>query len=229
MKALLWKDYRLNRMILILGAVLIAGPYVVVILQQWCRPRHTWSPLVWADLLGAACQVSLGLSLVTVAILGCNAFAGERADRSAEFLAYLPPSRRAILMSKAVLSLVAIAAIWGINLAVARGVIPALLGDGSPPFNAMPLSKALAVSAAVGTIMFGMGWGASAFLESTAIAAGVAFFAPAAVAMAFIGSQHWFGWPTQEEFGHCYSVVCVAMGTVGFGVGTVHYLRRVEP
>ena len=54
MKALLWKDYRLNRMILILGAAFIVGPYLIVILQQWLRPQRTWSPMVGADLLGAA-------------------------------------------------------------------------------------------------------------------------------------------------------------------------------
>ncbi len=48
---------------------------------------------------------------------GANAIARERADRSAEFLAYLPISRVRILASKAALPLAVVSVVWAAALA----------------------------------------------------------------------------------------------------------------
>lgn len=226
MKALLWKDYRINRLILFLGAAFIVGPYAVVLLTLWLDPQRASSAMAWADLLIGACQVSLALSLVTAATLGGNAFAGERADRSAEFLAYLPPSRLKILLSKAALSLSAMAGIWVLHLIVMLVLVPSFLGDRSLRWDPTSATETLA---ALSAVLFGIGWGASSFLESTSNAASIAFGAPVAVGAVFMGSSNWFDWPANEDFGHYFTIACFTMGIIGFVLGTLHYLRRVEP
>ena len=53
-----------------------------------------------------------------LALLGGNSIAGERVDRSAEFLAYLPVSRGRILASKLLVALAAVPLIWLPNLVI---------------------------------------------------------------------------------------------------------------
>src|SRR3990172_6074308 len=77
MKSLLWKDYRINRLLLIFGFVVSVGPWVIAIARNllvewrggeaWWAPG--WVPGFWEDVSG----ISLGLSLFTFALLGGNA------------------------------------------------------------------------------------------------------------------------------------------------------------
>ena len=86
MKWLLWREYRLNRWILITGAVLLLLPYLItLIVLCWPNAISTGANHI-VDSLIVAAFYSLGISQLTVALLGGNAIAGERADRSAEFL-----------------------------------------------------------------------------------------------------------------------------------------------
>ena len=88
MKMLLWKDYRLNRILLIAGVLLLLGPYLICVL--WAGTSHEVpagafrDPGFWAGFLLMCCIPSLLGSQLTVALLAANAVACERADRSAE-------------------------------------------------------------------------------------------------------------------------------------------------
>ena len=48
----------------------------------------------WGDMLVAYGSVALYMTFIVTALLGGHAIACERADRSAHFLAYLPPTKR---------------------------------------------------------------------------------------------------------------------------------------
>ncbi len=85
MKSLLWREYRRNRLLMLSGAVLVALPYLIAFAVNDFYVMANWS---------------LGLSNMMAALLGGNAIAGETADRSAEFLAYLPVSRLQRFFSK---------------------------------------------------------------------------------------------------------------------------------
>ena len=100
MKWLLWREYRLTRLIRIVGAVLMVLPYVgalvLLVAASWASEPPAIggpSPSRAVVLFGGGALYSILLSLLTLTFLGGNAFAGERADRSAEYLAYLPLSR----------------------------------------------------------------------------------------------------------------------------------------
>jgi hypothetical protein len=75
MKPLLWKDYRINRLLLIFGLVVCVGPWIIAIarnlLIEWRGGEAWWAPEFWVFVYG----ISLTLSLFTFAMLGGNAIA----------------------------------------------------------------------------------------------------------------------------------------------------------
>jgi ABC-type transport system involved in multi-copper enzyme maturation permease subunit len=116
MSWLLWREYRLNRVILAAGAVGLLTPYVIALLVVGIASMIGERP---RDAFEIACIWSIVLSLATVAMLAGNAIAGERADRSAEFIAYLPLQRRRTLASKWLLFLITLAVVIGFNTLLA--------------------------------------------------------------------------------------------------------------
>ena len=127
MKWLIWKEYRVQRLVLIVGAVLLVLPYAMVLgLFRFAPVRGSLAD--WCMGLLVAAAYSVGISQLTMALLGGNAIAGERADRSAEFVAYLPLTRARILAAKLTVVLLGVAAIWVPNLLI-LGFTSAGLGD----------------------------------------------------------------------------------------------------
>jgi ABC-type transport system involved in multi-copper enzyme maturation permease subunit len=227
MRALLWKDYQINRPVLLMGLGLLVAPYLPVV--AWQLYQHTQELPVtgnWASALFQASVFSLACSQLTLAMLGGNTIACERADRSAEFLAYLPPSRARILASKAVLALTVGLIVWGTNLLVSEVVAPALAGD-----RARSVTGGLSrpVLLAIGVLAFGVAWLGSSFFDSptyaTALSLGVCF----AVGMLLSTTANLLGWPAPGKMGDMVQVVSLALGGVCFAAGSWYYVRRVEP
>jgi ABC-type transport system involved in multi-copper enzyme maturation permease subunit len=226
MTALLWKDYRLNRGVLLLGITLLLGPYVaafaIALHGHWpsLPPAEEWSVL-----LLTASLFSLVLSQLTLVTLAGNSIASERADRSAEFLTYLPPSRLQILASKVLLALLAAAVIWAVNLFVAEFVVPAL---GTSPVHSADNLAPRSMLAAAAVMLFGAGWLGSAVLDSPAIATSLGIGATLAVPFLLVTMLGLFGSPP-DDLKHWSIITCLTLGTLGFVGGSVYYLRRVEP
>src|SRR3954451_22247010 len=171
MRALLWKDYRLNRGVLVLGIALLLGPYAAVFAIALYTHWPALPPAAeCSTLLGTASVTSLVLSELTLVTLAGNSIASERADRSAEFLAYLPPSRLQILASKFLLALLAAAVIWAVNLFVGEMIVPAL---GTPRANPADQFAPRPMLAASAVMLFGAGWLGSALLDSPATATSI--------------------------------------------------------
>ena len=172
MIALLWKDVRVNRLILILGAVLLVGPIAawafVNVYGHW---RYDAFMKPWPELLIHGGLISLSLSLLTVTLLAGNAVAGERADRSAEFLAYLPPTRAAVITSKIMLALGTSLILCLASLAALYIIAPAL-GEVPPDALLARADAAVSLSAAA-VALFGGAWLASCCLSSPTIATGL--------------------------------------------------------
>lgn len=228
MKTLLWKDYRVNRQVLIVGLVLLIAPHLLSIgimlrdtgLHNAARgnpqPRILWSP---ACLWGASCSVML--SLLTVALLGGNVIAGERVDRSAEFLAYLPPSRRAIIASKALLTALACLAMWGLNL-------PIMLVASPDGVTMATLEKLAAPLAGTTLLLLGVSWMCSSFLSRPAIAACIGIAATVSVAATTARMATVWQLDKQQAI-RGYAWIALILGLLCFAVGTLYYIRRVEP
>ena len=227
MTALLWKDYRLSRGVLLLGAALFVGPYA----QGCLAALHAhWPGLPpagdWPALLLTASSVSLAMSPLTLLILAANSIACERADRSAEFLAYLPPSRLEILVSKALLVLLAATLVWAVNLLVANALVPAL---GPVPANTVAHLASWDLLAASAVMAFGAGWLGSALCDSPALATclgiGLSLAVPPMIKLVEV-----LPWSADDNVRHwAFFTGLLTLGVAFFVSGSVHYLRRVEP
>ena len=114
MKWLIWKDYRVNRLAFITALALMVAPHALAAILVWRGVPMTCP----AECFMGSSFYSLGLLQLAFALLGGNSIAGERIDRSAEFLAYLPVSRGRILASKLLVALAAVPLVWLPNLVV---------------------------------------------------------------------------------------------------------------
>jgi ABC-type transport system involved in multi-copper enzyme maturation permease subunit len=103
--------------------------------------------------------VSIFFACCAAGLFSGNAIACERADRSAHFLAYLPPTKKQILASKLVVAGGATAAVWGWALLSIFVIAPAFRStvdvDGPQLWD----------FAAMSGLIFGVGWVLSALLE----------------------------------------------------------------
>lgn len=246
MKWLLWKDYRHNRLIVFAGLALLLGPYLiglgVICGGRWVKTgMHDgqtvyWTP-PWVDIIARSSIVSLGISQLTIALVGGNAISGERVDRSAEFLYSLPITRRRLLASKLVFALLVTAVIWLVNIAVLWclvGLLP-LPDDRYEDFLA-DLARITPYIAITGLVFFCVAWFLSSFVTSPAFDVCGGLITPFLVitSIALIDS-------TLANSGlreHClsefavelwYWAICLSLALVCFAAGTWHYLRRVEP
>jgi hypothetical protein len=226
MKALLWKDYRINRMILVMGLALFVGPYVVLFAASWREHWPTLPPVShWPYGLLPASLVSVGLSLLTLVTLAGNSIASERADRSAEFLAYLPPARARILASKLILALAPVGVVWAVNLILAWFLIPAV---GPAPGGVGEVRETVVGIAAAAVLLFGAAFLGSAILDSPAMATSLGIGAALCVIFTFAMIGAMAGW-SPEQLKVRANITAVSLGMICFIMAVAHYLRRVEP
>jgi len=224
MKWLIWREYRLNRLILIVGLVLLLLPYVIALLVLWWAER---APDVMGVLFTAALY-SLGLSQLTVALLGGNAIAGERADRSAQFVAYLPLSRTRRLASKLILAAAAVAVLWVVNLPLPLMVLR-VIPELEPRVYGLILGV-LGYGALTGLTLFSGAWLVSSLQSSPTFAVCAGLVTPFFILMGLHMTD-----PTGDTWDHFrfvgigYAVICPIVAIACFSIGTWHFLRRVEP
>jgi ABC-type transport system involved in multi-copper enzyme maturation permease subunit len=227
MKALIWKDFHINMFVLAYGVVILLAPlaaFTAVNLYAGLRyERLVWS---WSELLIMNACFGMALQLLTAAMLGGCAVAAERADRSAEFLAYLPPSRWAIITSKAVLAVGAGTLIWLVELALAHWFAPFF----GPTVEDIAIfrEQMTVVLTPTAVLLFGAAWCASTVSPSHAIATGVGIAAPIALLAVLLGVEYFFN-PRAFDLGSWYRPLCVVLGIAAFIAGIVYYVRRVEP
>ena len=230
MKWLLWREFRLNRLILITGAVLLLLPYLVVIIVLWWPKAPTARALNITQVFGVAAIQSLVLSQLTVVLLGGNAMAGERADRSAQFMAYLPLPRTRRLGAKLILAFTATALIWGTNLLVLWiivSTVPGIRSDFSSSDNPLEVIYYVAIT---GLVFYGVSWLISSFESSPTFAVGGGLITPMLVFMGLKAAAWAMGLRSIDPFvGIQYATICPILAVVCFSIGIWYYLNRVEP
>lgn len=234
MRELLRKDWRVYRVAVVGGAVLAACPYAVLLSMQALYPPGGGNTRqTYADALARAALGGTVLTLLMTAVFGGMAFAAERRERSAEFVALLPVRRGPIVLSKllvAALYLVLMAAVHACLGLVAVG----LQGDAEfgPHVRAYAASSAVTV-ASTAVLCFGFAWMLSVYLQSPAIAAtiaiGVAFVLSAVISGLFEPSERLGPRSVFDAEWMTSTVVSLAVGGLAFIVSSAHYVRRVTP
>lgn len=231
MNWLLWREYRLNRLILITGAVLLLLPYLILGFEVLFEGADS------SGEFRGAFALNVMFSWLTVSMLAGNAIAGERADRSAEFISYLPLPRWRMLVSKLVLVSIAFAVFWGANL------LGALIFVGpvelvSARFQGVPLfASFFAVNFFV---IYGVGWLISS-LQSSPVFASVAGFAAGifvigcawgVVGMSMEEPSEYVPHPVESLIADALvwnAMIGLPVAIVCFCIGTCYYLRSSEP
>lgn len=240
MRKLLRKDWRVNRPAVLGAVVLAACPYAYMFLVRALFPPDP-TIAAWQVIQGwqGAAVAGLGLTLVMGAVFGGLAFAAERRDRPAEFLAMLPVSRRRIALSKLLVVFACTAVPAGIHVAVAVALIrrESEFRRISLEYMTESFIESLVVWACVFILLFGLAWMLSLNLKSPAIAATVA--AGVGVMLLFVTSTWaheavregaWLGWRIPSDITeHAVAGMSLGVGAIVFLLSTVHYLRRVEP
>ena len=232
MKWLFWKDFRHNLPIVIFGLILLLLPHLFALWGMYLQ-ANSGSKLPWQDNFVMSNLWAFILSQLTVAVASGNAIAGERADRSAEFLGSLPIARRKILASKLLFALAIIAAIW-----VTTGLIVWSLRLEPTAKNVygqsdLALLCSFAAVAISGAAIFGPAWLLSSLVSSPTIAVCGGLATPLVVwlGIMFVHNLCHPNWNdvSESSLGLSYAGVCLALGIAGFVAGTWCYLRRVEP
>ncbi len=224
-KALLWKEYRQNRKILAGAAVFVALPYLILCIVSILYGGR------WESFLAGAGMWGVVLSVMMAAFIAGNAIAGERADRSAEFAAYLPIDRRRDMLSKAIVASGAAAGLLLFNLAVVYNEISRDWTHRTLPEDAFVIAI---IAPAVSVLLFGVAWLLSSLWNSPPLAA-VAGIASAVILWAAVASvSERMGLKTPGPDGFLvwciwYPSLCASIGVTAFIAGVVYYLRRVEP
>ncbi len=231
LKALFWKDVRMNRLPLVAAWALLLVPYFIPgAMLVMNAPIWEDGPAesAWAALLGTGSFFSLMCSQASIAMLGGNLIAVERGDRSAEFLAYLPPSRGQILLSKASLLIGAQIVIIGLNGLVVM-IALWLAGNSETPFIFTGDFVDRSRLVMVGVAAAGCGWLASSMLQSSGPPVALAFLSPMIIFGCLNLVKYLSGWPAYDSFPDVYFATCGMVGPATFVAGCLYYLRRVEP
>ena len=233
MNWLIWKEYRQNRLILIVGAVLLILPHVVALILTWrgVGPDIAYEVHRMPKNLLVAGFYSLIISQLTLALLGGHAIASERADRSAEFLAYLPLSRAKHLAGKTILSLAVFVLIWIPNLLILRLAVSGFTKPIAPQEYAGGW-LALGIIAVTGLVFFAVGWLLSSILESPTFAICGGLITPLLIMTGIMTGAWLFMVPepiVESLATPLYAGIGLVLAPVCFVVGTIYYLQRVEP
>lgn len=228
LKALVWKDFRINRLPLLITVFTLLAPYVVVGVAVINMPlwQEATAASAWAVLLGTSCHFSVMCCQPAFAILSGHIVAVERGDRSAEFLAYLPPSRGLVLFSKAILLGGAFFLVWGVNLTV-HGLAWWLSPDSDAARELTSHLASLPRFAGIGLFAAGAGWLASVHLENSGPAVALGLAAPAVLFGILLSLNSSLNIPDQLQFAAVYFALCPILGGLGFAIGTICYLKRI--
>jgi ABC-type transport system involved in multi-copper enzyme maturation permease subunit len=221
MKALLWKDFRVNLPIMLAAVFIWAAAHAVAATSLLIYAEQDQR---WGEAMFHVTAASLIFSQLLIGALGANAMATERGDRSAEFMFYLPATRREILASKFFVALAVALAIWLWHVFVMEIICPALSAGAMP--SRTPSIFAIVSS---GISLFGTAWFASSFMKSTAYALLVGLVPFAAVGALFTNNVVARGWPPEGTREGWYVGIHLTMGILAFAAGTWYYVRRVEP
>lgn len=233
---LMRKDWRLNRAAVVGLLVMNAMAYGLGI-GTYLWDRYTFVPtashyLGGPGLMGNSppsldhyLQPAIGFGLIFAAlasaVFGGIAFALERRERSADFLAMLPVRRNRIIASKLVVAISIMAA------ALVSQVVIFVLNDfqrqwetGSSRFEAIFHFAASEIT------LFGIAWLLSTFMESAAIAASVAIGLAAGLTLVLAICWQTPGKGAGPEIAMC--ITC-ALGIFFVTIGSVYYRNRVAP
>lgn len=225
MNQLLFKDIHIFRFAFWAGA----ASWVIGVIWIWFQ--NILSPTAWQAMGFVETQlgfITLFLAGIVAAITGACCFANERYDRSADFLAMLPVSRKTIIYSKLLIAIPYVLLLATISIY--------LIWDGSTraqlysPYSVSFLSNLpiLVVFASFCILNLGVGFLLSSHLSNAAYAAigTILFWGILSMVLGYILARAKLDDHASEAI---YSYVPIAIGFASLLAGWQIYERRVAP
>lgn len=231
---LVWREWRRSRTILFVALGIIVALLLLVFSQPQTPPEAAGGKISVVDRMAVvgyfATWIAVHVSVFLLPMIAANSLAGERADRSAEFIAPLPVSRSVRLVAKVVLLAAVAIALWAPVLLVAP-----LLGN-SQLVKADDYRSGLGLLGMVATFTLlatALAWLLAAWVESPVIAALGAIAIPVAVPwvmfslqVPFLAPASFFSfWIDSEGIPQTLTLL---VATAFFAAGSGLYVRRLE-
>jgi len=174
--------------------------------------------------IDAASRFAALFAELVAAAFGGMAIAGERADRTADFIALLPVTRIQVALSKWLVSLLMLGICLGFHLLIA--VSNTVYGFRVNPSQLLVAYEILTC----GTFcLFGVAWLFSAFTKSGPISASLSYAVVLATTMLTFTVVHGHNGVSDKESAIAIAMVTTMIGVAGIFVGTIYYLRRIAP
>ena len=230
---LVWREWRRSRTMFFVALGIIVALLLLVFSQP--QPRETAGGEI--RVVGSmavvgyfASWIAVHVSVFLLPMIAANSLAGERTDRSAEFIAALPVSRAVRLMAKVVLLAAVAIALWAPMLVVASLLRGSQLVKADDYLSGLELLGRIATFAILTTAL---AWLLAGWIESPVIAAVMAIAIPVAVPWAmfslhapFLAPASFFGlWIDSEGIPQPLTFLVAA---AFFTAGSALYLRRLE-
>jgi len=235
MMALLIKDWRLSApatVFWVLVFVFIPSACLGVEYFGWDSPLPM-PPENLANAMVIGAFAALGTSMLVVPAFGAIAFARERRDRSADFLASMPVGRGQVVLSKAI-TLGALNALPWVGTVLLFGVIWMIWGFStwSNWQDAQDWRGVMRTIAIIQFALVGYSWLLSTLLRSEVLAASMTILTAVVATIAFgfyyerLASRALGG---EAAALHTGAIGCLCVGALGIIGGTAIALRRVSP
>lgn len=228
MKALLWREYRQHRMIIFACAGVVLMPYLLWLVAAVLLDPYEYAARTdWLHDLAASSVGALLLCAVSAAIIAGNLVAGERADRSSQFVGYLPINRASAMLVKLAVGMAVIAVLWLANYLVLR-IANAYLGTSDMGVREMVDAAGALLCALI--MALGVAWCLTTLLRSPALCAGGAILAALLlfVSLLIIGGRINPN-DTGRILATWFAPLSTTIGLGSFLIGVAVYLRRIEP
>lgn len=224
---LIWKDFRNQRPVLLLGVFFLLGPYIgFLIMFGWINPAAPEQKELLAYLSVAVCMSAV-LSQITMLVMGASIIGSERQDRGMEFLLTLPPTRAKILMGKLIFCSIVAAVIWGTFLLGSEVLVRLFVPDLSEPTRQTGLGAAM-----VGVVFFGVAWLTSVYAKGVVFPILAALSVTVSILFAVLKYSYIQEWGFDDYNKYFGAMLYSAYGTIGLAslvVGWIVFNRRFEP
>ena len=220
MIALLKKDWRVNRAPVVGTLVVLLGVYAFAFSMRVyiSQAERGSASISISHTFFSAGMFMLSLAPILAGCYGGIAFAAERRERSADFLAMLPTSRVRIVLSKSITGWGCSFAPWLLSILVILAT-DVFTGDSRQGSGATWREVVMGSSGAL-IMCFGLAWLLSTFLESPAISSSISIGVTVALVI-------WFA--MHDRYLDNMSWWMIGIGATGYIAGTIYYLRRIEP
>jgi ABC-type transport system involved in multi-copper enzyme maturation permease subunit len=236
MTQLLKKDWRVNGTPIFWTIVLFVSLLFLMLvgeLDSWHRNEATMNMgvrnYVSQGLEGSADAIVITM-MAMAAVFGGVAFATERREQSADFLAMLPIQKKKALLSKIMVATVCL--ILGLGFAFtlhAMAMALATMNYGAARFP--PIADSQFQVVAISGMLFGIAWMLSTFLRIPSLCTGIAI--AVAIICPFILDDIFAPLDNYSQ-GHAiamqyFAVIAACSGPACFLTGSIYYLKRIEP